>query len=145
MVRNRILLALTMATCGILFSPAAEAGDSWLPQFSLAPAWVKFPKPPTPEQCWNGLKRNTEDFARSTIALPGKILTGTRDTLMPWARPQPTPAVRRPLTGSRGFTTRGQPTPASRSIFSVPFWLPVTEPSRPSSTIHDFLGQPRVN
>tara|TARA_B100000809_G_scaffold219812_1_gene227188 strand:+ start:169 stop:606 length:438 start_codon:yes stop_codon:yes gene_type:complete len=144
MIRNSILLPLVIAACALLFSPAAEAGDNVLPQISLVPSWVKIPKPPTPKQCWNGFKRNSEDVVKSTIALPGQVLTGARDLLMPWARPQPTPAVRIPLTGSRGFTTRGQTAPASKSFFSIPSWLQKTEPSRPSSTIQEFLAQPRV-
>ena len=144
MACNSILAPLAIVALAFLFNPAAEAGDSWLPQISLVPSWAKIPKPPTPEQCWNGFKRNSEDVVKSTITFPGQVLTGARDMLMPWARPQPTPAVRMPLTGSRGFTTRDQTTPATRSLFSVPSWLQKTEPSRPSSTIQEFLAQPRV-
>ena len=146
MMRIRLLLVISVASCGLFLGSTAEAGESWLPRISLVPSWAKLPTPPTPEQCWNGLIRSSEELVSSTIAFPGKVLTGTRDLLVPWARPKPKVAVRPQVTGSRGFTTRGATTTRSSSwsMFSIPSWMQKSEPSRPSSTIQDFLAQPRV-
>ena len=147
MMRIRLLLIISVASGGLILGSTAEAGDSWLPRVSLVPSWAKLPPPPTPEQCWNGFRRSSEELVSSTIAFPGKVLTGTRDLLVPWARPKPKPAVRPQVTGSRGFTTRGETTTRSSSwsIFSIPSWMQKPESSRPSSTIQGFLGQPRVD
>ena len=145
MVHYRLLLVVSVVSCGLLLGSTAQAGDSWLPRISFVPSWAQLPKPPTPEKCWNDLRRNSEELVSSTIAFPGKVLTGARDLLVPWARPKPTPAIRPAVTGSRGFSTRGETAPSSWSIFSVPSWMQKQEPTRPSTTIEGFLGQPRVD
>ena len=148
MAKYRLLSAFSISTCLLVLSSTALAGDSCQLQFpSLqlnAPAWAKALVPPTPAQVWRDVQSNTEKLAKATVALPVKVLTQARDTLIPRARPKPAPTSFRSLTGSRGFTTRRQAPQPTRPLFFVPSWMQKPEPSRPSTSINDFLGQPRV-
>ena len=101
-----------------------------MPEVDLVPAWIEIPKPADIPAGLSELHRSTTRGINKTI----NFLNPFYD--------KPPQLVHRPPTGTRNAAGDAKSTTPSSFWFSS--FMAEDESTRPSRTVHDFLGRPRL-
>ncbi len=99
-----------------------------MPEVDLVPAWIELPDPADIPAGLSKLHRTTKRSVNKTV-----------NFLNPFYQ-KPRQLVHRPPTGSRNSAAN----PTTTSSFWFPSFMTADESARPSRTVHDFLGRPRL-
>ena len=101
-----------------------------MPEVDLVPAWIEIPKPADIPAGLSELHRSTTRGVNKTI----NFLNPFYD--------KPPQLVHRPPTGTRNVAGEAKSTTTNSFWFSA--FMAEDESARPSRTVHDFLGRPRL-
>jgi hypothetical protein len=102
-----------------------------MPEVDLVPAWIEIPKPADIPAGFSKLHRSTTRSINKTV----NFLNPFYD--------KPPQLVHRPPTGTRNAAS-GEAKSTTNSSFWFPAFMAEDESARPSRTVHDFLGRPRL-
>jgi len=103
-----------------------------IPEVDFVPEWIELP---TPEDIPAGLSKLHRTTKRN--------INKTVNFLNPFYD-KPPPLVHRPPTGSRNSSAANTAKSTTTSSFWFPLFMAEDESARPSRTVHDFLGRPRL-
>jgi hypothetical protein len=103
-----------------------------MPEVDLVPAWIELPNPADIPAGLSKLHRTTKRSVNKTV-----------NFLNPFYQ-KPRQLVHRPPTGSRNSAAARAANPTPTSSFWFPSFMAADESARPSRTVHDFLGRPRL-
>ncbi|MDC0574373.1 hypothetical protein OAO39_00430 [Pirellulaceae bacterium] len=101
-----------------------------MPEVDLVPAWMEMPKPADIPAGLSELHRSTTRGINKTV----NFLNPFYD--------KPPQLVHRPPTGTRNVAGEAKSTTTNSFWFSA--FMAEDESARPSRTVHDFLGRPRL-
>ena len=101
-----------------------------MPQVDLLPEWIELPDPVEIPAGLNNLHRTTKRNINKTINFLNPFYV------------KPPQLVHRPPTGSRNSARESKS--ATTSSFWFPSFMAEEKSVRPSRTVHDFLGRPRL-
>ena len=103
-----------------------------MPEVDLVPAWIELPDPADIPAGLSKLHRTTKRSVNKTV-----------NFLNPFYE-KPPQLVHRPPTGSRNSAAARAANSTTTSSFWFPLFMAADDSARPSRTVHEFLGRPRL-